>query len=418
MRMISHDPAPHNATGVFLPGRGLILRPIILYFLLLMASGCGEKNQDKSGATEKAAAPPATSCQATLDLSGWEAFTSLGDQLMTGQIPAAGELESFGNLPAISMWRESMTESVPSAAKVGNFVEQAFWDQVGKGRPEKMSPDRNSYGRALRFSYDHRTEINELLERFRTEDHTCRIYALASRWLEPKNLPDPLKIIFVASKPELRSHQGSLVADTGVLLAGGLDQTDRQLVALLYRDRQALKGDNPLEVEGAASVAHTLRIMMNEGVAARLDDLANTHFNAIYPKLGKVSFIPEDLFETGIRAMDIFNTNLPRLLADPASMQDKGMLLAKAIVGAGALTEGGYCMAVVIADRLGEDRLLQARTSPPAFLEAYQEAAKLNPLPLPTPGTVGSQLFECMPAFSDEVYPGLLQVLEEYFPRS
>ena len=309
-----------------------------------------------------------------------------------------------------------MTETVPPAFKIGNWVEEAFWESVGQNRPKKTNSDRASFSRSMRFSYDHRDEIDRMLADYRNQGHPCRVHDLAGQWLEKDRLPDPLVIYFVAGKPELRSHGGNLVVDTGTLLAGGSKQLDRQLVSLLYRDRQALPGPNPLEAQGSAAVAHTLRIMMNEGVAAWIEDMPNTSFSSVHPRLGKVNFIPETVFETGIRAMDIFNTNLPRLLADPAAMTKNGSNLARAITGAGALTQGGYCMAAVIAGRLGEQKLHEVRLSPPAFLAAYQEAARQNTLPLPHPGAAGRELYETMPALSGEVFPGLLKLLEDSFP--
>ena len=171
-----------------------------------------------------------------------------------------------------------------------------------------------------------------------------------------------------------------------------------------------------MEVKGAASVAHTLRIMMNEGVAAWIGDMPNTYFSSVHPRLGKVSIIPENIFRTGIRSIDHINTNLPSMLMDEASMKKNGQPLARAIAGSAASIQGGYCMAAVIAHRLGEHRLQAVCQSPPEFLAAFQEAASLNTLPLPIPGAVGRELYETMPALSDEVFQGLLGVLQEYFP--
>lgn len=410
--MISHDPARHNAGRPFprpsRPGLGLLLTAA-----LLLSAGCGARD-----AQESAPARAHPDCPITLDSSGWEAFKALGDRFLAGQPVPAADLEAFGNLPAITVWRESMTENPPEAAKVGNWVESAFWAEAGEGRSQKENADRRSFGQALRFSYDKRGDIDPLLVRFRDEGFLCDLQKTAARWIDADRLPDPLVLRFVAGKPELRSHHGALVADTGILLAGGPRQLVGQLAALLYRDRQGLPGDSPLECDGSPAVGHTLRVMLNEGVASYIEDMPHTYFDPVHPRLGRVLFVPENVFESGIKAIRIFNASLPRLLADEAAMIASGQDLARSIAGSGALTQGGYCMAAVIAARLGEDRLVEVRHSPAAFLAAYQEAALQNELPLPLPGAVGAELHETMPAFADAVFSGLLKILQEQFPPS
>ena len=99
---------------------------------------------------------------------------ALGDGIMAGEQVSAEELEVFGNHPVISLWRKAIAEPIPTAAKIGSWVEGAFWDTLGQGRSEEKSADRTSYGKAMRFSYDHRLDINELLARYRDQNHACR----------------------------------------------------------------------------------------------------------------------------------------------------------------------------------------------------------------------------------------------------
>lgn len=405
--MISHDRPTHKFVRL-----GSVILCLVLP--LLMVVGCGGESDSQSRNTSQHPAD-APDCAVVVDISGWEAFENLGERCLAGEDIPESEFLAFGEHPVISLWRQSMTERVPSASKVGHWAEGAFWDEIGKGRPLKRNADRNSFGKSMRFSFDHRDEINPMLQRFIDEGHQCRVETLVRKWFDPENIPEPLAIRFVAAKPELRSHHGKLVADTGLLLAGGPEQLSRQLVSILYRDRQAMQGPNPLELEGQAAVAQVFRIMMNEGVAAWIDDMPNTHFSAVHPRLGKVAFVPESVYTIGIRAMDIFNSNLPRMLNSSEAMDSSGQDLARAITGAGAFTQGGYCMSETIVHHLGEDRLLQVKSSPLAFVQAYQEAALRNTLPLPIPGEQGRELPESMPALSNEVYEGIVQILGEEF---
>jgi hypothetical protein len=413
--MISHDTARHNAPGLF-PLRRRPLPWLLTTIFLLLLAGCGGAEQEQAGTPEAKEKSSTAACPVVVDVSGWETFQALGDRLSKGEQVPARELEAFGSLPAITLWRESMVGNVPEAYRVGNWAEFAFWDEVGQGRPSKPNEDRMKFGPAMRFSYDNRQEINELISLFAEQDNLCSISKLASYWLDADKKPDPLTVSFVAGKPELRSHHGQLIADTGLLLAGGQAQLGRQLVAILYRERQVVDGKSPLDLTGAESIANTLRVMMNTGIASWIEDMPNTYFRPVHPRLGQVTFVPENIFTTGIRGMNILSTNLPEMFADEAVMTQKGQSLSRAITGSGALTQGGYCMAAVIVNRLGEDKLRAVRNSPPAFLKAYQQAASLNTLPLPQPGEIGRQLHETMPAFPEDVYLGLLKILEEYFP--
>ena len=74
-------------------------------------------------------------------------------------------------------------------------------------------------------------------------------------------------------------------------------------------------------------------------------------------------------------------------------------------------------MASVIAAQLGEDRLRTSGRSVPAFVAAYQEAALLNPVPLPVPGALGVDLTQTVPPLDPEVFAKLHQLLLQYFPE-
>ncbi len=77
----------------------------------------------------------------------------------------------------------------------------------------------------------------------------------------------------------------------------------------------------------------------------------------------------------------------------------------------GAPDYAGYAMAATIARHLGEDRLVQVRDSVSGFVSAYQEAALMNPTPLPVPGRPGVSNNETMPPWSPEVFDWLMELL-------
>jgi hypothetical protein len=407
LTMIANLPAHHNARRV------LLITLLCSLFLLSACSG-GSDTAQNSGPDQKKSA----GCDAAINAQAWEGFLVLAERLNSGETIPAPEMESFLELPVMVLWKESITQGKVGNPQVGRWIEAAFWDKVGQGRPQKLNSDRRSFGMGYRFNFDHRQQIQEALAAYRAEQNQCRVLELARRWLDADKVPDPFVVNFVPGKAELRSFRGNLMADTSLLIAAETEQLTRQMVAMLYRDLQAMDGPSPIEETGASSVAHTWRTLMNEAVCNYIEDLPGTHFNEIHPKLAKVHVIPEQIFQTSVRSVELLNASLPELLADPQAMEERGFMVAESMAGMGAFTMGGFGLAEVIAARLGEDRLVSVRRDPIAFLEAYQEAALQNATPLPRPGTMGRELHESMPAFSDEVFTGLKKILSEEFGTS
>jgi hypothetical protein len=385
----------------------------VLVLLSLWAgalTGCGG---DKA---EPDQAQTAAHCQASLDVSGWHAFTALGDRLLAGQDVPRTDLEAYALEPAVVVWRESMLTLSPTPTKLGNWVEGAFWNEKSGDRKQKLDADRYQYAESLRLSYDHRERINQLLEKFGQEG-VCQTLELARFWVDPEKMPSPFSVTLLPTKPELRSHAGQLIADTGMLLAGGGPQLGRQIVGVLYRDVQAQQGKSPLDVEGATSIAQTVRVLMNEGTAAWIEDMPHTYFDPVHPRLGNVELIPETFYDRGRRAIEILNGALPRLLVDEDLMASRGREVSRSLLASGAMTKGGYCLAATIVHHLGEERLRAVSRSPRDFLMAYQEAALQNPQPLPTPGAIGVPLPETMPPLDPDAYQGLASILEQTFAK-
>ncbi len=414
--MIVHDTPRHNVRPRFPAG----LKTALALFLALALAGCGGDSGGDSGSeadkrTESAPAP--SNCDAAMNTRAWDGFLTLAERLDGGEIPPAGDIQAWADLPVMQTWLESISHgNQTSTPHLDQWLEGAFWDKVGQGRKFKPTSDRRVFGDSFRLNYDLRQGIQERLNAYAAEDQPCRLLDLAGRWINQDRIPSPLVVYFVASKPELRSYHGHLLVDTSLFLASSTDQLNRQMVANLYRERQAMDGPNPLEIKGRPAVAHTIRLLMNEGIAAYIEDMPSTHFSEVHPRLADLNIVPETIFDIGIRVMGVFNNGLPRMLSDEDYMAEQGHEVGRAMVAMGAFTRGGYCLAATIAARLGDERLVAVRHDPLGFLNAYQEAALQNSLPLPRPGAAGHELYESMPAFSDEVLVGLREILQETFP--
>jgi len=239
-----------------------------------------------------------------------------------------------------------------------------------------------------------------------------------SYWVEGKNRPTlGLVVVFLPALSEIRIENDTLLVDTGAFVAGGVDQTVNQIASLMYRNHQAIDGENPAILEGGASVAHAFRATINEGMAGWVARNAEIEFRDDHPRLGSIRIVPENFYQTARRVLDYGARLFPDMVADPAVMEARGRSFTNFMTGQNAYGSLGLAMASVIDARWGEDRLREAGRSIPDFLAAYQEAALENPVPSPEPGTVGVELHQTMPPLDPVVFDGLMNLLRTTFPE-
>ncbi len=409
--MIVHD----------LPGNNFIhLKKVMLtaWFIAitLFVSSCGKDSTDQTNKSTNNSVTANDLCEITVDDTAWQVFAGYAHAAASENPPTRTDFQVFADLPIISHWKESMDGNLPSI-RIVNWLEATFAsDEVATG--VKHNKDRRRFSESFRYSVEHLVEIDSLIQKFQTGGHCCSFRDQIDFWISSDVTPDSLVIGFFPSKPEIRTMENFLFVDTGVLQAGNLNQLVRQLTGMLFRSTMALHGDSPTGTEGELAVAHSLRIMMNEGLIDYIQDQPGTIFNPVHPKLGEINIVPETVFEHGQRAISLLNFNLPKMFADEDLMQKNGRNLAKTLLASSSLRQGGYSMSSAIAGQLGEERLRDTAGSPTAWLAAYQEAAKLNPSPTPDPYEVPTELYRCMPPLDEEVYEGLQNILSNIFSTS
>ena len=410
MTMIIHDALHHNI-------RRLLPVALLGAALLLLGSCGGDDGKSGQEAGPRSQSPAAGhDCAAQVNTDAWDGFLDLARRLDSGQEVTSAEVADFCSGQVMAAWLESISNRTPrEPLHMEQWLKGAFWDKVGQGRPRKDSAEARSYYQDLRFNFDHREGIQERIDEFAGAGRQCNVLEKARFWLDEDKIPDPLVVSFVASQPQLRSHHGLLLVDTTVLLASSPRQLEAQLVALLYRERQVMDGPNPLELTGAPSIAHTVRLLLNEGVSGYIEDMPSTTFSSVHPYLSTVHIVPEEVFRLGIRAVGYLSHTLELIADDPAQLEAKGKEIGRSLVAMGALNRGGYAMAATIAGHLGEERLAGLSQDPAGFIAAYQEAALQNQTPLPRPGDPGHELHETMPAFSAKAYDQLMAFLQEEF---
>jgi len=413
--MITQDAIRHNAahTGSTLFVRvGLIVMFLAVPILSLTACSKDEGAEGKSSAKS---ADQASDCALTTDTSAWTAFKEIADRIASGADLTKEQLDAFGDQPSVALWRNSLQPGVPSALRVGNWLEGTFWEELGRSGKQKLSSNRRTFIRSYRFSVDNRDRIDKRLAEL-TGPRKCDTAELAHYWIEPGLLPQPLSIHFLPAKAEIRIFEGSLLVDTGVVGASSVDQVIRNMAALLYRKYQTVPGPNPMEMEGEQALANTFRVLMNEGITGWVEQAITLEFDSGHPALYKVKIVPEDFFNKTRETIDFMNRRLPSMLDDQATMAHEGQAFAGYLAGMNAYGMTGYGMSAVIATRLGEDRLREVNRSVPAFLAAYQEAAAANPVPAPVPGSPGTELYLTVPPLDPDIFTKLHAMLTRVFP--
>ncbi len=414
-RMIINDRALNNRHGLYINFSGFLLVALLLT-LALFASGCGQDNNSstsENSAKDANKASDVDMCGVRIDDTAWQVFADIAKRHQAGRTVGRDDYRVFADLPIIAHWKESMEGNL-SSVRLVNWFDHTF--NPIEGKTAKKNRDRRNFSANYAYSIKHMGNVDPLIKRFVTEGYGCKLMKNVNFWISPDVAPDSLFVVFLPSTPEIRVNQQYLFVDTGVLLAGSMDQLVKQLTGILFRVRMQLQGEHPVHGEGEAAVANSVRIMMNQGIIGYIEDQPGTIFSPDHPKLGKFNMVPEQLFEKGLITVSTFNQYLPPMLADQTVMQKEGAILAKTLGGSQLLDQAGFSMSATIAANLSEEELRDSAGSPAAWLTAYQKAAKMNPVPAPKAYTVMDQLHLSMPPFDDVVYEGLLEILNQTFP--
>ncbi len=330
---------------------------------------------------------------------------------MAGENPNDAELQAFARTPACVAWRNSLAPITPSPTRCGNWLAAAFMDKLGDRFPGKTSSDRRTMAATYRYSYDHRSLIDSLLTKLASEEILCQWYAGLPAWIDEDKLPQNLVIACLPTKPEIRAQGDTLLIDTGVLAAGGIEQTLAQASSLLYRQFQIPGAENPNRLQGRNSLLQALQLMRNEGVSAFLENRKDTYFRRDHNSLSRIVILPQEFAYTATRIVSLADSTLPALLADPQLMEIEAREFSRTLTASGGFAKLGYAMAATIAGNLGVERLQTTSRTVSGFFAAFQEAAALNPLPSPTPGAKGFPWYAAVRPFDHDLYVQLKALL-------
>lgn len=384
---------------------------LVMLFLVLV-SGCGG-DKDTGNEENSASGSQLTKqdCGVLLDTSAWDVFSDLARRASAGTEIPASEYNQFGNQPTMNYWIKSASDSAPPPKRIGHWVELTFWQELGLERPRKPGGDLRVMMTSYRYSYENTDRINQFITDYSNNQESCKMLALAQKWVSPETLPNNPTIHFLPAKAELRIFENHILVDTGSAVSASPGQLNRQIASLFYRGYGSISGDNPIDTDGGKSIANSLRTLCNEGYASWIGDMTNVYFFKDHPTLGAVEMAAEDSFHKGREVISKMNTKLAPVLDSETKIQEMGQNFSRDLASSHSFTRGGYAMVATIAGHLGEERLIKAQGSVSDFLAAFQEAALMNPVPAPVPGRPGVANHQTLPALYPEVYEWLMEQL-------
>ncbi len=408
--MINHELPANNFPRYFL----LLGLLFALAWLPIMA-GCNKDGNNQSQSPSKEKETDSENCGISVDTSAWLAFAEISRRATDPEPAGLEAYQEYSDLPIIAKWCEGFGNDFPTSYLV-NWLDFTFDKDFKYNRKKKYNSYQVDYSMSYKYTIEHLDEVEPRLSSFVNDGYLCRLAEKTNFWLYPQALSDSFTVVFLPTKPEIRTFENYSFVDTGVLVAGRNEQLVDHLAANIFRNRVMLFSDNPLRMEGRQALAHLFRASMREGVPSYIGNKLETMFARNHRTLGKVNMVPERFFGSGRKTIEMINNNLPKMLEDEQLLNQKGRDFVKALITSGAISFTGYCMSTTIVDRFSEEKLRDTIGLPAAWLKAYQEAALMNPSPTPQPGEVINEWSKSMPPFEDVAYQGLLEILEETFP--
>ena len=418
MRMIYQARRPHNESPRW--PTAAVIAVALGVGLLALALGCqpaqdnnGRGDADGVGSGEGVSERTvASGCPLVVTTSAYTAFLDLAQEVKSAGTfgdAAAGRLAAH---PIYTRWVRSFESPQVTAHTLDSWVARAFLGRSYELPDQQRVPFPGTYA-SLEYDFDRAGEIIAELNRFNTAETGCRALDLLDGFVRPGRLPDTLRVDFLAGNVEIRRFDNHAMVDVGLALALGQTQLAHLLASVLYQDVEFIPGSHPKDTSGAAAVYNTWRVVLNGGIAAWLEDLPNLYFGNDHPRLKNANPVPEPIFARAARTLADLDPLLTRLLADPESLARQGTELNKYLIGSQAYQAVGLAMVTLIDRRLGVARLQQSCHAVSDFLDAYQEAAALNPeSPTGPRGRIPFYL-ESLRPLPPQTYPALRQLLVE-----
>ncbi|MFO7654444.1 MAG: DUF5700 domain-containing putative Zn-dependent protease [Candidatus Krumholzibacteriia bacterium] len=388
----------------------------------LAACGSGEGDGDTEAASGAAGDVVRLECPVVITTTGLEAFLDLTGEIQAENRIPPGRKGELASLPIYDLLLRSYDEPVP-AELLDRLVLYATVGRTSSGGLRRLEgeklPANTGMIASMGYVVDNGPAVTAAVERLIAADLGCKVAERARGFVPAADIPDPLRIDFLAADAELRFFEDRFLVDAGLAAALDVDQLERALASSLYRKYGAPVHANPVTVEGAAALHSTWGAVVHGGVGSWIDEFETLYMDTDHPRLSRYTMpVPEEIMARGVRQLGNVIAATADALADTQQVADgqegdRGLAAHKLLAPSGGYSSVGFAMARLIERRLGEERLRSSANSVAAFLTAYQEAALRNPdQPTSTEGSYNWYL-ERMPAFPPDVFERLLEVVRE-----
>jgi hypothetical protein len=319
-------------------------------------------------------------CPVRIDHSAWDGFRDLAVQLQAGQKPPLEAYDQLRRHPAYLKMQE-----VVGRAKLNKYVlreaMQAVFGDSGRALTDSSLGSGFSLEGTCFYLSGHLGSVDSLMARISGSGEICRTIDLLRPYLPATEMPDTLRLEFLAMRPEVHLIGDQVYVDAGLSLAAGLGQLSRILASLIYRHQVGADLPSPEDLEGEKAVAGAFQKLSIEGIATWLEDYPNLVFASGHPFLGRTDSRRNNPLQRATTTLTAMERFLTILREHPEELVKKGRVVHDLLLGNSAYSPLGYSMALLIVARFGEERLQEVAGSPSAFLAAYQEAALMNRQP-------------------------------------
>lgn len=406
MRKIVMTGDVHNRT------RSIILGLVVFAASVMIGCGGGDATTETA---PRGRTITSTTCPLVVTDHAMQAVCDLADRVASGDTVSLEDMGREFSKSALDRWRRSFTPDVLPAAWTARMLFTALVGREHLPPRFQAKPVQMDLVSSYTESIANRTLIQRSVDTFIDDDLGCRVHDVLDKWIAPGTMPDTLRIDFVIGLPEIRLFEDRILLDAGLAWAAGYEQLPRFIASALYSRHAAFPGTDPDQAHGEAIVFETLRLIVNTGVPAYLDQMPDLVFDKRYRLLAGSSPNAESVCKQAYLSLRSLDDHLEQVrhIAEPTD--ENWDRVYRLFVGAQSWQSTGWFMCQTVADRLGESRLRATGGHPADLIEAYAEACGVEHPSASGPPQTRTWYLAHAPALSDDNLQWLLDGMRAYF---